>query len=122
MGALLRTVESFMLLHDIQLNASKTVHVRKAREPLQAPLTVGGATVGTTLERGEPFRHLGVMLSCLGSSRAQIAELLRDKVLTDKIVGYLYKAVFLPRICYKASGLSVGPGDAERIERPGGPC
>ena len=80
------------------------------------------------LDSGEAFRHLGVMVSLHGSQKAQIKELvalshefvrlLRPKIITDKITGFLYKVVFLSKLVFKASELCVTNSEAEDMERP----
>lgn len=69
-------VGSLVSIHDIELNARKTVLAKKSIMHLQAPSIIGGAAVGTVLEHGEPLRVLGDWISthCLRSQ--QVAMLL----------------------------------------------
>jgi hypothetical protein len=126
MVILFRIAESFLTAHGIALNATKTVLARKLATPEPAP-HIAGEPIGCVLDNGEAFRFLGVEVSLRPGQRGRkdaLAQILRDvkvilkdKVLTDKIVKYLYTAVVLPKVTYKASGLCLDPTEIEQMER-----
>lgn len=125
--SLLNTVSNFMDVHTISLNASKTVLARKISEP-QTPPAIAGELIGCVLDDGESFRFLGVDISLqpgrgetkskLHYQTQQLAQIMADKKITDKIIGYIYTSVILPQLSYKASGLCLTMEEAERIEKP----
>lgn len=118
--------ESFLRLHDIQVNPSKTVHARKTTE-VKRPLVISGTPVGTTLASGELFRILGVMVSTHCCHHLAIEEIrllseeaartVRSKALTDKIITMIYKSVVLPKLVYKSFGLCISEAQAGAIEK-----
>ena len=128
LSVLLGIVVSFMTIHSIELNGTKTVLARKGQPATEDAILINGQPIGTVYDKGEPFRVLGVMLSTANLHKAQkedmvmlskqSVKILSPKVMTDKICGYIYKTVFLPKLCYMASGLCVNSSWAEEIERP----
>jgi hypothetical protein len=125
---LLDDVESFMDLHGISLNASKTVLARKASAVPTTDLLIAGRPAGTILDHGEPFRVLGVFLSTHCSRDQQIAEItrmshqlaqiLKPKLMTDKIVRYVFAKVVLAKLQYLATGQCLTDAEINQIEMP----
>ena len=117
-----------MSLHQIELNARKTVHARRSSEDLLQPITLVGVPVGTVLSEGEPFRLLGVWLSTHCLRHAQLAQMqqtvkamsrtVASKLCTDKMIKVVYRAVVIPKIAYMSTGQCLSLSDLESLEVP----
>jgi ribonuclease HI len=129
MELLLQPVESFMNLHNITINPTKTVFAyRQTEYRILPPLQVAGAPVGSILSAGESFRILGVWLSthCLHHEQFlqlkeishKAANILKRKVLTDKLISYIFNTVVLPRLLYKATHQCLSQDQLDIIESP----
>ena len=126
--ASLAIVESFMALHDIELNARKTVLAYRSRDPPVDPFLVAGQLVGTIYQRGEPFRVLGVWISthCVRAEQIaqvqgavhELARILGPKLATDKMVAAIFRSVVIPKALYPLTGICPTRDELDSIERP----
>jgi hypothetical protein len=72
---LLNETVSFLDLHGIKLNATKTVPAKRIQG--NAYISIKGDPVGLCIEDGQSFRYLGVQLSLSGRHVSQITDLLQ---------------------------------------------
>ena len=121
---LLTETESFLDLHGISLNTLKTILSR--RIPEGENMSIKQSPIGQFIEDGSSFRYLGVQISLQGRHSDQILDLhksvlaeftgiLSSKSITDKIASYHYKMVLVPKIAFKASGLSITMTEADSL-------
>ena len=132
MRALVEATDEFFQIHNIQVNAAKTVNIRRLpRAELDTADThvmaaAGGAPATMILAKDQDFRLLGAFLRLDGKPDGAVREMLaaadkwtaliRDKAVTGDLVVYLVNGVLIPQVAYRSWGQAITRTTLRRIE------